>query len=91
MKTLNSKTLVGLALLGLLISSNGCMTYTSVHKAQGTPYYNFHGLWITASEPKPAYYAIVPITVPADIVTSPFQGIWYVIQYETMEGLGATP
>lgn len=89
MRTLNFKILVSLVQIVLL--TNGCMTYTSVQKARGKPYYNFNLLGVTPSEPKPAYYAIVPVTVPLDVITCPFQGIWFGCQCLTIEGLGTTP
>jgi hypothetical protein len=46
-----------------LIAMTGCMTSGTVKKAK--------------NEDKPGYYALLPLTVPADIATSPFQGIWY--------------
>jgi hypothetical protein len=30
-------------------------------------------------QPRPAYYSLVPVTVPADIVTSPFQLGYYLL------------
>ena len=50
------------------------MTYSAVQRAKGE-----ENVW-TGYEPKeahPAYWALLPLTVPADIVTSPFQLYMY--------------
>jgi hypothetical protein len=66
----------------LLVCLNGCMTGTVVNHARGTWQGPFiegtksvdqNGKTIQAQKPNPAYYALVPLTVPFDIVTSPFQ------------------
>jgi hypothetical protein len=62
-------------LVALLISSNGCMTYSAVQEGKGK--------WnvVTGhkpSEPHPACYALVPLTVPLDVATSPIQLIYYI-------------
>jgi hypothetical protein len=85
------KTITSFLLIALLITSNGCMTYTSVHRAEGTKYWSINGPEITPSKPEPGYYALLPLTVPADIVTCPFQGIWYGLVYGIGTGLGSTP
>jgi len=69
------KTFHAILLFALLVSTNGCMTYSAVQRAQGE-HNNVTGH--SPSEPQPGYYALVPLTVPADIVTSPFQLIIYV-------------
>ena len=69
------KNLCILLLFMLLVSTNGCMTYSAVQRAKGE-HNNVTGH--SPVEPHPAYYALVPLTVPADIVTSPFQLIIYV-------------
>ena len=62
-------------LFALLASTNGCMTYSAVQRAKGE-----HNVVTgdSPTEPHPGYYALVPLTVPADVVTSPFQFIIYV-------------
>jgi len=69
------KTVSTILLFALLFGSNGCMTYSAVKRAKGEQ----NGVmgW-PAKEPQPGYYALVPLTVPADIATSPFQLIIYV-------------
>ena len=65
-------------LFALLASSNGCMTYSTVKRAKGEQ----NGVTgRPASYPQPGYYALLPLTVPADIVTSPFQLIYYVFAH----------
>jgi len=70
------KTIGSLLLIALLFSSNGCITYSSVQRAKG------ERNLVTGHhprEPHPGYYALLPLTVPADIATSPFQLLVYVL------------
>ena len=69
------KTIVNLLLFALLISSNGCVTYSAIQRAKGedNPVTGHH-----ASEPQPGYYALLPLTIPADIVASPFYLYCYI-------------
>ena len=82
----SSRIIGSLFLLALLVSLNGCMTNTAINHARGISsrdypsgsgesiHYDIH------FQPHPAYYALVPLTVPADIATSPFQlgyYLWY--------------
>ena len=80
------KTIYTSLLLALLVSTNGCMTYSAVKRAKGEQ----NGVmgW-PASEPQSGYYALVPLTVPADIATSPFQLIVIVLLYASMASGGA--
>jgi hypothetical protein len=80
MKTIKSKTLFSLTLLTLLASLNGCMTQSAIKYAQGQS----HEAWINNGfgsgyiggdqpKPNPCYYFLLPVSIPADIATSPFQ------------------
>ncbi len=66
------KTIIGLLLIALLLSTNGCMTNATVQRAKGQQLY-----WSDAPDntPHPAYYAFLPLTIPLDIATCPIQGI----------------
>jgi hypothetical protein len=67
-----------LLLEALLLSSSGCITYSAVQEAKGKEN------TITGNEPKkahPACYALLPLTVPADIATSPVQLAIYLFWY----------
>lgn len=77
------KTICAILLFALLVSTNGCMTYSTVKRAKGEQ----NGVmgW-PAKEPQPGYYALVALTVPADIATSPFQLILYVLAYASASG-----
>ena len=77
------KMLCTILLFALLVSTNGCITYSTVKRAKGE---ENPVLGRPASEPQPGYYALVPLTVPADIVTSPFQLILYVLAYASASG-----
>jgi len=70
------RTVSAILLFALLISSSGCMTYSSVQRAKGKPnVVTGHN----PTEPHPGYYALLPLAVPADIATSPFQLLLYVL------------
>ena len=70
------KTIPFFVLAVLLFSSNGCMTYSAVQEAKG----KWNGvIGHQPSEPHPACYALVPLTVPLDVATSPIQLIYYVV------------
>ena len=64
------------SLVALLLSSSGCMTYSTVQEARGK--------WNVVighqpDKPHPACYALVPVTVPLDVATSPIQLIYYIV------------
>ncbi len=79
----SSRITGGLFLLALLVSLNGCMTNAAIEHATGTSsrdypsgsgesiHYDMH------YQPHPAYYGLLPLTVPADIATSPIQFGFY--------------
>jgi len=69
------KAIIFCLMLGSLMSSTGCMTYSAVQRAEGKP-----NAWSGADDPTkayPAYWTLLPLTVPADIVTSPIQLVIY--------------
>jgi hypothetical protein len=85
--TTTMKTIGTLLLVAILISSNGCVTYCTVQNAKGVP--------TGATEPKPvkpephpAYYLLLPLTIPIDIVTSPIQGVFYLIYQSNVKANG---
>jgi hypothetical protein len=83
MKIVYLRTLTSLLLATLIIGTNGCMTQGAIKYAQGHP----DQAWIkTLSnspisksdyKPHPAYYVLLPLSVPADVATSPFQLIGF--------------
>ena len=70
------KTFSTILLFALLMSSSGCMTYSTVQRAKGE-----HNVITghSATEPHPGYYALLPLAVPADIATSPIQLLLYLL------------
>ena len=68
------KAVRSLLLLALLLAMSGCMTYSTVQRAKGE-----HNVVTghSPTEPHPGYYALLPLAVPADIATSPFQLFFY--------------
>jgi hypothetical protein len=55
-------------LVGLLISTNGCLSYRAVQIANGRPVHT--GFWaldrVPDDKPHPEYYFLLPVTLPAD-------------------------
>jgi len=58
---------------------SGCITYSTVQEAEGRPE---NAMWVwghnqldpnSESKPQPAYYALMLLSVPADIATAPVQ------------------
>jgi len=66
------KVMLHLLLFGLLIFSGGCMTSATLDSARGYAQTNEKGEIVAEAKSKPGYYALLPLTVPADIITSPF-------------------
>jgi hypothetical protein len=88
MKSIHSKTSSLFLLFPLLVSSNGCMTQSAIKYAEGQSHHawinnGFGTGYIGGDEPKPnpGYYFLLPLTIPADIVTSPFQLIGLGLAY----------
>lgn len=53
----------------------GCVTGTTITRAKGYTYKDEKGQQVEV-KPAPALYALVPLTVPADIVIYPFWCFW---------------
>ena len=65
-----------LLLFALVIGASGCMTYSSVQRAKGEPNV------VTGHHPteaQPGYYALLPLTITADVATSPIQLLLYLL------------
>ena len=54
----------------------GCITNNTINRAKGYPEDNGHGTKVATENPSPGYYWLVPLTVSADVATSPFQLIF---------------
>jgi hypothetical protein len=57
--------------IGLMVIQCGCMTTLTLDAAKGPHVKNAKGE--TVHEPRPAYYLLLPATVPADVATFPCQ------------------
>ena len=74
------RTLGLILLVMLVLSSSGCMTYSSVQRANGKDNV------VTGhhpTEPQAAYYALLPLSVPTDIATSPIQLVLYLFVWSS--------
>jgi len=71
--TIKTKILRFAIVVMACLSLCGCITSMTVSRARGFPRKNEQGEIVPESKPKPEYYWYVPLTVPADIVTAPFQ------------------
>jgi hypothetical protein len=78
-------------LIALLVGSNGCMTASSIRHAKAQTHQDDKGAVIVDKKSHPAYYALLPLTVPLDIATCPFQALWICWEHYIIEGLGTTP
>ena len=63
----------GVTLLTLVLSTSGCITAETMDHAEGSKYTNDKGEVVVNKKSKPELYALLPVTVPADMVTLPFQ------------------
>ena len=63
----------GVALLGLVLCTSGCITAETLDHAEGSKYANENGEVVVIEKSKPELYVLLPLTVPTDIVTFPFQ------------------
>jgi hypothetical protein len=73
-------------LIAILTGTNGCMTYSAVQEAKG---HQDQAVWLgfqptsvdCDNKSHPGYYFLIPLTVPADIVTFPFQAVAFFYTY----------
>jgi hypothetical protein len=64
---------IGVTLLSLVISTSGCITTETIDHAEGSKHTSAKGEVIVDEKSKPELYVLLPLTVPADIATFPFQ------------------
>jgi hypothetical protein len=72
MKTLIVRSLL---LIATCACFTGCVTGSTLARAKGYNYKNEQGDEVEL-KPAPALYALIPLTVPADIVIYPFWCLW---------------
>ena len=72
------KSIVGILLIVLMVSSEGCMmTESTLNHARGkNPFDDRKSL-----PPEPGYYALLPLAFIGDIATSPIQGTILLLLY----------
>ena len=80
------KSLFQNLLILFLLASSGCMTAKVVEKAKPEQRWNSETKERETQPGHPGYYALLPLSIPADIVTSPFQLIGIMVYAFTMQG-----
>ena len=80
------KSLSMCSLLIFLLFGSGCMTAKVVEKAKPAEQWNSETKETETKPGQPGYYAILPLSIPADIATSPFQIIGFMVYALTMRG-----
>ena len=74
------KTIISLLLFALLVSSNGCMTYSAAQEAKGR---HDQSVWMGQNsyghddKSHPGFYFLMPLTIPGDVAFSPFEAVWW--------------
>jgi hypothetical protein len=63
--------------VGLLVTSGCISTHLIKDKAQSHMDYSVEDEQIIEVEPEPGYYALLPLTIAGDVVTSPFQLVYF--------------
>jgi uncharacterized protein YceK len=74
-----SQIVASLVAGALLVGSSGCITMVTADHAKAKTHEDDKGNVIVDKKSQPAYYALMPLTVPADIVTLPFQAVYLYI------------
>ncbi len=80
------KSLLSFLLIAALSTSTGCITATAVEKAEPKQRRNTETKEVETIPGHPCYYALLPLSIPADIATSPFQLIGLMFYAFTMQG-----
>lgn len=80
------KVIGTILLFAWLVSTSGCITYSTVKRAKGE---ENSVVGRPAGEPQPGCYALLPLTVPADVATSPFQLILFLLAHASVASGGA--
>jgi hypothetical protein len=61
------KAAVNLTVLLLSLSLCGCVSMAVIDEAQGNGVTNKRGVTVQEKDPKPGYYALLPLTIPLDV------------------------
>jgi hypothetical protein len=61
--------------LALIFGTNGCMTSNVIHDASVQSDKDSNGKQVVYKKANPAMYLLLPVAIPADIATSPFQAM----------------
>ena len=73
MRTKFAKLISNLLLIVLILTLNGCMTCRTLDSAKAKTHSDEQGQVVVDQKGHPVKYVLLLITVPADVVTSPFQ------------------
>ena len=71
------------AALVLALCLSGCVTSSTLDHARAQSHTDSNGEMVVTREGNPGYYALLPLTVPADVLLSPaylgeFLYVWFV-------------
>jgi hypothetical protein len=77
-------SLLPLSLFLLLVPSSGCITCAVRDKAAAQTHQEDCGKVIVDQKPRLAYYALLPLSFPADVATSPIQAVYFGVMLHAM-------
>ena len=86
MKTVSAKFAGNVLLIALILTLNGCMTCRTLDSAKAKTHNDEQGQVVVDQKGHPAKYVLLLISVPADVVTSPFQAMFVGFISLTMAG-----
>ena len=86
MKSVSAKFAGNVLLIALILTLNGCMTCRTLDSAKTKTHHDDQGQVIVDQKGHPGECVLLLITVPADIVTSPFQAMFIGFIGLTMAG-----
>ena len=86
MITHSAKLSSNLLLVALILMLNGCMTCRTLDSAKARTHSDEQGQVVVDQKGHPAKYVLLLISVPADVVTSPFQAMFVGFISLTMAG-----
>jgi len=68
-----AKVIQSILMAATLVCMSGCLTANTIEAAKAQSYKNNKGETVVTEPGAPGYYALLPLSVVGDIVTSPIQ------------------